>query len=86
MLEPNEAADKHRSLTDKQLILACKIQDEIEDLQLWFANNSPDPKGEDKDRIRFRILKQGRLNDVYRHLDRTCHIYSVLSGMCKIGE
>lgn len=82
----SETTEKHKSLTDRQLITACNIQDEIEGLLFWFIDNPPDPECDDKGVIKFRLRQQGQLNDAYRHLERTCHIYSVLVGMCKIEE
>ncbi len=81
MLEASEAAEKHKSLTDRQLIMACNIQDEIEGLLFWFTDNPPDPKCEDKDAIMFRILKQKQLHDAYDHLEQTCCIYRSLVKM-----
>lgn len=58
---------KHRILIDGQLFLLKSIRGEISELQAWMASN-PKKDGEDKDKIKHRILQQRCLDDKHRYL------------------
>lgn len=58
---------KHRILIDRQLFLLKSIKEEISELQTWMALN-PKEEGEDKEKIKSRILQQRSLDDKHRYL------------------
>lgn len=68
---------KHRLLVDTQLVLKREIQREIRCLQTWFVEN-PKIDEENKDTIRFRILRQRQLDDKHRYLKGVNDRYDAL--------
>lgn len=58
---------KHRILVDRQLIFARPLQRQVDVLVAWFIEN-PKAAGEDKETVRYRLMQQREMEDLYKRL------------------